>query len=458
MNAMLNVATILAVALTAIPTVAQSLTWTQLAPASSPIPRTSHAMAYDTTRQRVVLFGGMGGGLLGDTWEWDGFTWLPWTPSMPWVGPSVRYSHAMAYDAARQKVVLFGGTGGGYHGDTWQWDGTNWIQSTPAVSPSARDQHAMAYDAARQRVVLFGGYDGSSVVGDTWEWDGTNWTQLAPASSPSARSTHAMAYDAARQRVVLFGGYGGGGYFGDTWEWDGSTWVPGFSATYPNARGDHAIAYDAARQKVVLFGGGWPALGDTWEWDGTNWMQSTPSVSPSARNGQAMAYDSARQRVVLFGGSGVGFFGDTWVNGPPTTLASATAYGAGCGSPALGFVPDSNGRPLLGQTASATIVNAPTPVAAVAIGASNQFFGPFALPVTLAGIGMPGCDLWQSADILGLGTSPLTPSTLSFSLAIPNAPSLIGLHLYLQAYALAPGVNPLQIIISNGIDWSLGNA
>jgi len=70
---------------------------------------------------------------------------------------------------------------------------------------------------------------------------------------------------------------------------------------------------------------------------------------------------------------------------------------------------------------------------------------------------MPGCDLLQSADILGLGTSPLTPSTLSFSLAIPNLPTLLGFHLYLQAYAFAPGVNPLQIIISNGIDWLLGN-
>ncbi len=70
---------------------------------------------------------------------------------------------------------------------------------------------------------------------------------------------------------------------------------------------------------------------------------------------------------------------------------------------------------------------------------------------------MPGCDLQQSADVLGLGTSPLTPSTLSFSLAIPNVVSLLGVHVYLQAYAFAPGVNPLQIIVSNGIDWLLGN-
>ena len=42
-------------------------------------------------------------------------------------------------------------------------------------------------------------------------------------------------------------------------------------------------------------------------------------------------------------------------------------------------------------------------------------------------------------------------------LAIPSAPNLLGLHVYIQAYALAPGANPLQIIISNGIDWVIGN-
>ena len=46
---------------------------------------------------------------------------------------------------------------------------------------------------------------------------------------------------------------------------------------------------------------------------------------------------------------------------------------------------------------------------------------------------------------------------IGFSLAIPNVPSLLGAHLYIQAYAFAPGVNPLQIIISNGIDWMFGN-
>jgi hypothetical protein len=37
----------------------------------------------------------------------------------------------------------------------------------------------MAYDAARQEVVLFGGYR-PGVVGDTWTWDGSTWTLVDP--------------------------------------------------------------------------------------------------------------------------------------------------------------------------------------------------------------------------------------------------------------------------------------
>ncbi len=136
----------------------------------------------------------------------------------------------MVYDAARQRVVLFGGSS---LGDTWEWDGTNWSQKTPNTVPSARSNHALAYDSARQRVVLFGGENNSVDFGDTWEWDGTNWTQKSPATAPLVRTYHALAFDSVRQRVVLFGGSYYGSYLGDTWEWDGTNWSFKASTTYP---------------------------------------------------------------------------------------------------------------------------------------------------------------------------------------------------------------------------------
>jgi hypothetical protein len=49
------------------------------------------------------------------------------------------------------------------------------------MGPSGRFGCGMAYDSARQHVVLFGGADvsGQNVFNDTWEWNGNFWTQMA---------------------------------------------------------------------------------------------------------------------------------------------------------------------------------------------------------------------------------------------------------------------------------------
>jgi len=131
----------------------------------------------------------------------------------------------MAYDSKHNRVVLFGGA---VLSDTWEWDGYNWTQRFPLQSPSARSAHDMVYDAARERIVLFGEWNNGSHLNDTWEWDGTNWIQRFPETSPSIRFRNGMAYDSARKRVVLFGGLGGDGTrLGDTWEY----LTPGLSVT-----------------------------------------------------------------------------------------------------------------------------------------------------------------------------------------------------------------------------------
>ena len=58
--------------------------------------------------------------------------------------------------------------------------------------------HQMVYDAARGRVVLFGGTLSGPALADTWEWDGVSWTLVEPAVRPPARGGHAMAYDSVR--------------------------------------------------------------------------------------------------------------------------------------------------------------------------------------------------------------------------------------------------------------------
>jgi len=145
----------------------------------------------------------------------------------------------------------------------------------------------MAYDAARNRVVLFGGKSSLSLLKDTWEWDGTNWTQATPWMSPSARLDHAMAYDVRRRRMVLFGGTNSGYSLNDMWEYPGSVLIPtglprpgqtvnlvliaigdaglpyqvGSSlGTGPIPIGGRLLGLSVDNLLVVSVGGGWPSV------------------------------------------------------------------------------------------------------------------------------------------------------------------------------------------------------
>jgi hypothetical protein len=87
--------------------------------------------------QPMVGLGATGGLLLFDggvlqgtasTWIWQNAQWSRASTT----GPSLRNGHAMAYDVTRNRVVLFGGFRSGQDfADTWEWDGTRWAQMTP---------------------------------------------------------------------------------------------------------------------------------------------------------------------------------------------------------------------------------------------------------------------------------------------------------------------------------------
>ncbi|MCI0539244.1 MAG: hypothetical protein L0Z50_28895 [Verrucomicrobiales bacterium] len=129
----------------------------------------------------------------------------------------------MCFDEARREIVMFGNYDSPSP-DTWTWTGTNWKQHFPVTSPSNRAEAQMAYDAARQQVVLFGGTQGRD---ETWVWDGLNWKQLFPLTRPTGRSGGGMAYDPVRQLIILASGNSGFGPQGlgtDTWTWDGTNW------------------------------------------------------------------------------------------------------------------------------------------------------------------------------------------------------------------------------------------
>jgi hypothetical protein len=158
----------------------------------------------------------------------------------------VRNAHAMAYDSDRKRIVLYGGADAAkVRSDTWEFDGKGWLLASDE-GPGPRTFPVMTYDSVRKRVVLFGGnrvlfgrtQQDNEYLNDTWEWDGRKWTEIKVAGPPP-RAEAVMAFDRERGRAVLFGGHcmseKSRNRWGDTWEWDGTKWMQ-ITITGPSPR------------------------------------------------------------------------------------------------------------------------------------------------------------------------------------------------------------------------------
>lgn len=157
--------------------------------------RGRHSMVYDSARGVCVLFGGwpVDADFDGakneaspDTWEWDGATWS----KVATAGPAGRTDAAMCFDRKLGVTVLFGGfVGPAFSNELWTWDGTTWVHAADLLDsqvPSHRHRAAMAYDTARSRCVLFGG-TGASQEHDTWEFDGEVWVKASDGGARPGR-------------------------------------------------------------------------------------------------------------------------------------------------------------------------------------------------------------------------------------------------------------------------------
>jgi N-acetylneuraminic acid mutarotase len=295
--------------------------------ANGPGPHSAAAATYDTNRKRLVLFGGIlraasGDTYLADTWEYDP-SQSKWASVATSVAPPARGYAAIAFDSVRNKTVVFGGrgpTGAADGGTFWEWDGSQWTMRASTGGPGARSSSAMVFDSARARFVLFGGETpGSAASGisfnDTWELDAQSatWTSIATSGTPPARLGHSMYYDTTRARVVLFGGTSAAQIgLADTWEYDPASgaWSARITPITPPARAGHTLVFDSVTGHGILSGGvaysqtgiHTPELDDTWDFDpvAVSWTQRTVDTAPFLYR-PGIAYDTNRQTLVLRG-------------------------------------------------------------------------------------------------------------------------------------------------------------
>ena len=204
--------------------------WEKLAvPGNLPVPRYGTSAVFDSLRNRMVVSHGFSSeGRFDDTWAFD-LVQSRWTNLTPSSGPKPlkRCLHDAVNDEANDRMLLFGGCSSGFgpcpQGDLWAFDLARhvWTQLQPSGDvPSARGNPAMAYDAAGERVLLFGGAS-DVAIDDTWsfavvaqEWQAFSFQEPTPA----ARWSHDAVIDAARKRLLIFGGTDGAVRFNDMWE------------------------------------------------------------------------------------------------------------------------------------------------------------------------------------------------------------------------------------------------
>jgi hypothetical protein len=279
--------------------------WNQIEVKNSPPPVTSAAVAYDSDSNKAIFFGGTNAVLvnnawkanwLNETWEWNGENW---TKLSPGTVPPAREKHAMTYDKARKRIVLFGGSAGEtLFNDTWEWDGSDWNLMEPKHSPPARCCHAMAYDSSRKKVVLYGGWDSvnNTFFNDIWLWDGSDWSQI-PSKMPQM-SGHFLVDFPSKDEVISIQTANSG-----TWAWNGKKFVD-LEIESPPSRTDVRAVYDSKNNRLVLFGGDQNKtyLNDTWIFNGNTWFQIDLPKNPPPRFGQVMYYDTKRNSIILFGG------------------------------------------------------------------------------------------------------------------------------------------------------------
>ena len=143
--------------------------WIQKHPSRSPLQRNNAGLAAGA-KSGVLLFGGQPGeaGSLNDSWAWDGDNWSQLHPATNPPGGAV----VMAREDGRQDVVMLEMDG------TWRWNSSNWTKLTTSAQPPFEHFRAITYDAARDRVVVFGGKaEPNQATNDTWLWDGSSWSK-----------------------------------------------------------------------------------------------------------------------------------------------------------------------------------------------------------------------------------------------------------------------------------------
>lgn len=277
-----------------------------------------------------------------------------------------RGGNTTVYDPISNEMIVFSGfsqdpsQGNPHVNDVWIVSNANglngsgtWINLLPngaAGSPPGRHNGSAVYDAANNRMMVFGGCLGGCFPVDNSVWvlvnangqGGTpNWQQLSPSGGPPpARQAHQAVYDPNTNSMIIWGGQDGGGSCGgytDVWVLSNAnglggtpSWTQLFpTGTPPSGQQFSNALYDPTHNVMIVFGGSNQAgscnqqpTNGVWTLSNANgnggtpqWTQLSPKGKlPAARQDAAAVYNPNSNRLTIFGGNAQSAaVSDVWV-------------------------------------------------------------------------------------------------------------------------------------------------
>ena len=233
--------------------------------------------------------------------------------------PSPRELDAMAFDAAHNDVLMYGGTGFGSgpqasSRETWTLDAGGWRLRDPVTSPDI-DAGWMTADPATGSIVLVGGVPPDDQQLETWIWDGSTWTKHGDVPNPSQTLVGMAALPALKELVLVTAPASGQLTSDDTWTWTGASWRLDAPLTALPVEGSTPIVVsDPAHHRVVaVFTGNANSRAETWTWDGSTWSPlAANEVEPFDPITTSMAADPRTGDVLMYIGGGDARAGSTW--------------------------------------------------------------------------------------------------------------------------------------------------
>jgi len=266
-----------------------TLAWTRVNPnGTRPTGRNGHSAVYDPGSNRMVIFGGglgFSSPCANDVWvlkHANGDGGKPaWTQLNPGGGsPAPRLRHTAVYDSTNNRMIVFGGNDcfSTNFGDVWVLSNANglggtptWKQLNPSGSPGTAEDSTAVYDPGSNSMIVFGGTLGGSATNQVWVLSNANglggtptWTQLSPSGTlPPGRNEPRAVYDANNNLMTIFGGNNATGALGDVWvlsNANGSGGTPTWTQLGPfsffaEARTAHSAVYNPSTNSMTIFGG-----------------------------------------------------------------------------------------------------------------------------------------------------------------------------------------------------------